>query len=154
MAIIGDYNIVKCHYIEDATRRVTASATAESEIFSTTFTKEYADTKLWVTAVVPTWNNSTNGGTYMYLQMTDGSNTVRQQRGMSRPYKTEGESGTFSINTRYGTTFNSGTITMSIGWDTANNGSNRPFVVMNPNASDDSRNPQNATHYFIYEVNE
>ena len=153
MAIIGDNNRVKCHYIEDATRRVT-SYSADLQIFSTTFSKEYADTKLWVTAVVPTWNNSTNGGTYMYLQMTDGSNTVRQQRGMSRPYKTEGESGTFSINTRYGTTFNAGTITMSIGWDTADNESNRPFVVMNPNNSDDGRNPQNATHFFIYEVNE
>ncbi len=153
MAVIGDYNVVKCHYIEDATRRVTSGG-ADIQIFSTTFTKEYSATKLWVTAVVPTWNNSTNGGTYMYLQMTDGSNTQRQQKGMSRPYKTEGESGTFSINTRFSTTFNAGTITMSIGWDTYDNGSNRPFVVMNPNNSDDGRNPQNATHYFIYEVNE
>tara|TARA_A100001391_G_scaffold120584_1_gene82106 strand:+ start:40 stop:501 length:462 start_codon:yes stop_codon:yes gene_type:complete len=153
MAVIGDYNIVKCHYIEDATRRVT-SGSSDITIFSTSFTKEYSATKLWVTAIVPTWNNSTNGGTYMFLQMSDGTNTLRQQRGMSRPYMTEGESGTFSINTRFGTTFNSGTINMYVGWDTYNNGVNRPFVVMNPNNSDDGRNPQNATHYFIYEVNE
>ena len=153
MAVIGDYNVVKCHYIEDHTRRVTSHG-ADYTLYTTSFTKEYAATKIWVTAVVPTWNNSTNGGTYMFLQMTDGSNTQRQQRGMSRPYKTEGESGTFSINTRFGTTFNTGTITVTLGWDTYNNGSNRPFVVMNPNNSDDNRNPQNATHFFIYEVNE
>ena len=90
----------------------------------------------------------------MYLQMTDGSNTVKQQRGMARMYVEEGNSGIFTINTRYGTTFNSGTVTMSMGWKTASGSSNRPMAVINPNASDTSRNPQNASVYFIYEVNE
>ena len=66
MAVIGDYNIVKCHYIEDATRRVTSGG-ADVTLYSTSFTKEYSATKIWVTAVVPTWNNTTNGGTYMFF---------------------------------------------------------------------------------------
>ena len=41
-----------------------------------------------------------------------------------------------------------------MGWDTANNQSNRPFAVLNPNATDDNRNPQMASVYFFYEVNE
>ena len=145
--------IHKIHYYEHASRVVTSSS-ADVSLVSFTFTKDSATTKIYCTCVLPTWNNSTNGGTYMYLQLTDGSNTVRQQRGMSRPYMTEGESGTFSINTRFGTTFNAGTITVTMGWDTANNQSNRPFTVLNPNASDDGRNPQMASVYFFYEVNE
>ena len=145
--------IHKIHYYEHASRVVT-SHSADVSLVSFTFTKDSATTKIYCTAVCPTWNNSTNGGSYMYLQLTDGSNTVKQQRGMSRPYMTEGESGTFSINTRFGTTFNAGTITVTMGWDTANGGSNRPFAVLNPNATDDGRNPQNASVYFFYEVNE
>ena len=145
--------IHKIHYYEHASRTVTSSS-ADTSLVSFSFTKDSATTKIYCTAVLPTWNNSTNGGTYMYLQLSDGSNTVRQQRGMSRPYMTEGESGTFSINTRFGTTFNAGTINVTMGWDTANNQSNRPFTVLNPNASDDARNPQMASVYFFYEVNE
>ena len=54
----------------------------------------------------------------------------------------------------FGTTFDAGTINVTMGWDTANNQSNRPFTVLNPNSSDDSRNPQMASVYFFYEVNE
>ena len=77
--------IHKLHYYEHASRTVTSSS-ADTSLVSFSFTKDSATTKIYCTCVLPTWNNSTNGGTYMYLQLSDGSNTVRQQRGMSRPY--------------------------------------------------------------------
>ena len=67
---------------------------------------------------------------------------------------TESESGTFSINTRFGTTFNAWYNHWTMGWDTANNQSNRPFVVLNPNASDDRPKSSDGFCIFFYEVNE
>lgn len=145
--------IEKVSYLVHNTR-VATSSSADIQLYSSTFTKAKAGTKIYVQANLPTWNNTINGGNYMYLQLTDGSTTQRTFEGISRPFLSTSESGNTNMVCRFSSSFNAGTITLSSGWDTANNGGNRPFAVLNPNSSDDARNHQNASVYHIFEVNE
>ena len=145
--------IEKVSYLEHATRVVT-STSSDVQLYSGTFTKAKASSKIYVMATIPVDNSSTNGGSYMYVQLTDGVTTQRQFGGITRPYATQTENEGAYVNTRFGSNFNAGTITLSMGWDSADNSFNRPFEVLNPNSSDDSRNNQHSTIYQIFEVNE
>ncbi len=145
--------IEKVSYLEHATRVVT-SGSADVQLYSGSFTKAKAGSKIYVMATIPVDDSTTNGGSYIYVQLTDGVTTQRQFGGITRPYATQTENEGAHVNTRFGSNFNAGTITLSMGWDTANNDSNRPFAVLNPNSSDDPRNNQHSTIYQIFEVNE
>ena len=46
----------------------------------------------------------------------------------------------------------SGSQTVTIGWDAANNATTYPFVVLNPNSTDDARNHQFVSTVTVYEV--
>jgi hypothetical protein len=145
--------IEKVSYLEHATR-VSTSGGVDVQLYSGTFTKAKAGSKIYVMTTIPVDDSTTNGGSYMYIQLTDGVTTQRQFGGITRPYATQTESEGVYVNTRFGSNFNAGTITLSMGWDVADNTSNRPFAVLNPNSSDDPRNNQHSTIYQIFEVNE
>ena len=46
----------------------------------------------------------------------------------------------------------SGNNTVTIGWNTANSSNSKPFQVLNPNGTDDSRSHQHVSTAIVYEV--
>ena len=86
--------------------------------------------------------------------------------GVMGTYIEYGGSRSYSISYTYDTTaynkmmtgsskatgIGSGSNTVTIGWNTADSASSKPFQVLNPNSTDDTRNHQHVSTAIVYEV--
>jgi hypothetical protein len=127
-------------------RQVTSSS-QNYVLLDFNITKTSSSTLWIIDGLFSTWGHSSNGGSYMYLEI-DGS---RNYTGVVRPYDGATDShGFFIKQLRSG--ISAGSRNIKIGWSAADSSSNKLVNVLNPDASDDSRNRATGSVITFYEV--
>ena len=131
--------------------RTAVSTAAESVIFSGSFTKQRADTNLAATCTVfGAGYYSGNCGVGMRIDSSNWDYGVAYQYdgAWSSTIQT-----TIIVGHSYWTGVTAGAHTIGFGWKTADAGaSNRPFNILNPNSTEESRNQQMVSTIILYEI--
>lgn len=136
---------------------------ASGVLWSGSFTKEYDANTSWILmeGMLPGTNNySDQCGVYAMLDGANTNNDTPRHRGVHYSGANADTAWARFIlyvhriidNTDSAQELNAGSRTWSVGWSTKNGSAgDRPFEVLNPNASDDTRNQQCGSIMAIYE---
>lgn len=135
--------------------RTSVGTNGNYQLFSGTFTKLRSDTVLRASATVfGAGYSSGNCGVGLVLDF--GTPSVNWDFGMAYQYDgawSSTQQTTMVFGQCQWSSIPSGSHTIGFGWKPASGGTGeRPFVTLNPNASDDSRNNQMVSRIVVYEV--
>ena len=134
--------------IRDSTRVAMSATTGAVIAFGGSFTKHRADTAIMATCTVfGAQYYSGNCGVGLRLDSSWDYGCAYQYDGAWGTSQT-----TIVVGQGYWTGIGAGSHTMSFGWNPADSSTNRPFVYLNPNSTDDSRNRQMVSSIIVYEV--
>lgn len=130
--------------------RTSVSAAASSTLFSGSFTKISSTSQLIAFCnVFGAQYSSGNSGVGMNIDGSSWDYGVAYQYDGAWSSTTQT---TIIVGMSRWSGISAGSHTVGFGWNTINVESNRPFAILNPNSSDDSRNQQMASSIILYEV--
>lgn len=127
--------------------RVSTSASSNVTIYSFNFTKQRSDTYLIVAAQISSAGNDNDGQYYF----TDISGTRRYDGWSENNYPTYHQYQSISCYQIW-TGVSAGSKTFGWGWQPNDGSANRPVNVINVNTSEDGRNRQNGSEFYIFEI--
>lgn len=135
--------------IRNSTRTAMSAVVGAGTVFGGSFTKQRSDTNIVATCTVfGAQYDSGNCAVGLKLDSTWDYGCAYQYDGAW----TRANQTTIIIGQGFWTGITAGSHTMTFGWNSADSSTNRPFVYLNPNNSDDSRNQQMVSSIIIYEV--
>ncbi len=146
-------SIIGVHHFKDATHNISTSDAKQSVIIQTSFTRKRTDTSIWAYGFSPIrGQNSYRAGVFLQLDSTmkmeaalftsppgnqgdDGVNGMCQYNGVWRPEELAGET----------------TVTVYVGWRSANNSNQRPGNYWNPSQRS-ARDQDHTTNITFFEL--
>jgi len=132
------------HHI-NATRS-TNSASSDGTYYTINFFKESTTSQIIVEAVIPARENY-NDGAYLYTEL----NGTRKYTGViETPMDSVQSQQTLVKQTWNGVP--AGSRSIRFGWSSITGDANNPWVINNPNGSDEARNQQTGTEWVIWEI--
>ena len=156
-------SIVSVGFAENSTRYVLSGAANSGAWITASFTKTLSATasKVIVVGQIQGYGSSADfEGSYFDIQTTGmtchDTNDSAAFKGVNKSTAySSGTAGQISILQEWEDTthFSAGTHTWEYGWRTRNGaGSNKPFVLLNPDSADDGRMHQTSSTFTFYEV--